>query len=298
MFKSKKQEDINKEDVVKDAAQETGSQENVSKEEAASEQDAAEENKGEAEGEEPAQEQPQPTAEEQLTAKLAEANDKYIRLAAEFDNYRRRVAKEKLDLISTAGEDVIKGLLPVLDDCERALQVLNSSTDTEAAKAAKEGTELIYNKLMGYLKSKGLAPIEAVGKELDTDFHEAVAQFPVQVTGEFPCGGGFAAAVETGEHDDRGFAGEGQFRCTAAQQCDQLIVDDLDHLLPGGDAADDFAALALFFDFFDKFVCDLQIDIRLQKGDPDLLHGICDIRFGQRTLPAQTFEDCVELVTQ
>lgn len=180
MFKSKKQEDINKEEVVKDAAQETGSQENVTKEEAASEQDAAEENKGEAEGEEPAQEQPQPTVEEQLTAKLAEANDKYIRLAAEFDNYRRRVAKEKLDLISTAGEDVIKGLLPVLDDCERALQVLNSSTDTEAAKAAKEGTELIYNKLMGYLKSKGLAPIEAVGKELDTDFHEAVAQFPVQ----------------------------------------------------------------------------------------------------------------------
>ena len=115
MFKSKKQEDINKEEVVKDAAQETGSQENVTKEEAASEQDAAEENKGEAEGEEPAQEQPQPTAEEQLTAKLAEANDKYIRLAAEFDNYRRRVAKEKLDLISTAGEDVIKGLLPVLD---------------------------------------------------------------------------------------------------------------------------------------------------------------------------------------
>jgi molecular chaperone GrpE len=101
-------------------------------------------------------------------------------LAAEFDNYRRRVAKEKLDLISTAGEDVIKGLLPVLDDCERALQVLDASTDSEAAKAAKEGTELIYNKLMGYLKSKGLAPIEAVGKELDTDFHEAVAQFPVQ----------------------------------------------------------------------------------------------------------------------
>lgn len=180
MFKSKKQEDINKEDVVKDAAQEAGSQENVSKEETAVGQDAAEESKGDAEEGETAQEQQQPSVEEQLTAKLAEANDKYIRLAAEFDNYRRRVAKEKLDLISTAGEDVIKGLLPVLDDCERALQVLNSSTDTEAAKAAKEGTELIYNKLMGYLKSKGLAPIEAVGKELDTDFHEAVAQFPVQ----------------------------------------------------------------------------------------------------------------------
>jgi molecular chaperone GrpE len=184
MFKSKKQEEVNKEAEVKGAQQEAGAQENVNAETNAAEQDgnqveADANGEGQQENGEQGQ-QPQPTAEEQLTAKLAETNDKYIRLAAEFDNYRRRVAKEKLDLISTAGEDVIKGLLPVLDDCERALQVLDASTDSEAAKAAKEGTELIYNKLMGYLKSKGLAPIEAVGKELDTDFHEAVAQFPVQ----------------------------------------------------------------------------------------------------------------------
>ena len=177
MFKGKKQEETNKEEVVKDAQQEAGAQNDASKAEGAA---TAEKEAGESE--EAAQEEAkaEPTVEEQLTAKLAESNDKYIRLAAEFDNYRRRVAKEKLDLISTAGEDVIKGLLPVLDDCERALQVLNSSTDSEASQAAKEGTELIYNKLMGYLKSKGLAPIEAIGKELDTDFHEAVAQFPVQ----------------------------------------------------------------------------------------------------------------------
>ena len=184
MFKSKKQEEVNKEAEVKGAQQEAGAQENVNAEINAAEQDGNQveaDANGEGQQENGEQDQqPQPTAEEQLTAKLAETNDKYIRLAAEFDNYRRRVAKEKLDLISTAGEDVIKGLLPVLDDCERALQVLNASTDSEAAKAAKEGTELIYNKLMGYLKSKGLAPIEAVGKELDTDFHEAVAQFPVQ----------------------------------------------------------------------------------------------------------------------
>ncbi|MBO7268722.1 MAG: nucleotide exchange factor GrpE [Bacteroidales bacterium] len=165
---------------MKGAQQEAGAQENVNAETNAAEQEAVAEGAEGIEQEEAAQEQPQPTLEEKLTAKLAETNDKYIRLAAEFDNYRRRVAKEKLDLISTAGEDVIKGLLPVLDDCERALQVLNASDDSEAAKAAKEGTELIYNKLMGYLKSKGLAPIEAIGKELDTDFHEAVAQFPVQ----------------------------------------------------------------------------------------------------------------------
>ena len=183
MFKSKKQEEANKEAEVKNAQQEAGAQENVNAEANAAAEDGtegAEKTEGADQEKEQQNEQPQPTVEEQLTAKLAETNDKYIRLAAEFDNYRRRVAKEKLDLISTAGEDVIKGLLPVLDDCERALQVLNASTDSEAAKAAKEGTELIYNKLMGYLKSKGLAPIEAVGKELDTDFHEAVAQFPVQ----------------------------------------------------------------------------------------------------------------------
>ena len=183
MFKSKKQEETIKEEELKNAQQEAGAQENADAQENESKEGAQVEDTKEGESgkeQETQQEQPQKSVEEQLTEKLAETNDKYVRLMAEFDNYRRRVAKEKLDLISTAGEDVIKGLLPVLDDCERALQVLNAATDTEAAKAAKEGTELIYNKLMAYLKSKGLAPIEAVGKELDTDFHEAVAQFPVQ----------------------------------------------------------------------------------------------------------------------
>lgn len=112
-----------------------------------------------------------------LEARVAEVNDKYIRLAAEFDNYRRRTARERLDLIATAGEDIIKGMLPVLDDCERALHVLRES---EADKAAIEGTELIYNKLMTFLKGRGLSVVEALGKELDTDYHEAVAQLPVQ----------------------------------------------------------------------------------------------------------------------
>ena len=183
MFKSKKQEETIKEEEMKNAQQEAGAQENANANENEAKDSAQAEETKEGESgqqQEAQQEQPQKSVEEQLTEKLADTNDKYVRLMAEFDNYRRRVAKEKLDLISTAGEDVIKGLLPVLDDCERALQVLNAATDTEAAKAAKEGTELIYNKLMAYLKSKGLAPIEAVGKELDTDFHEAVAQFPVQ----------------------------------------------------------------------------------------------------------------------
>ena len=112
----------------------------------------------------------------ELEEKVAKDKDDYIRLMAEFDNYRRRTSQEKLELVSTASTETIKGLLPVLDDCERALAVLKESKDSEAAK---EGTELIYNKLMSYLKSKGLAVIDAAGQPFDTDLHEAVAQFPV-----------------------------------------------------------------------------------------------------------------------
>jgi molecular chaperone GrpE len=112
----------------------------------------------------------------ELEEKAAKDKDDYIRLMAEFDNYRRRTSQEKLELVSVASMDTIKGLLPVLDDCERALKVLLESDDSDAAK---EGTELIYTKLMGYLKSKGLAVIEALGQPFDTDLHEAVAQFPV-----------------------------------------------------------------------------------------------------------------------
>ena len=113
----------------------------------------------------------------ELEEKTAKDKDDYIRLMAEFDNYRRRTSQEKLDLISSASTETIKGMLPVLDDCERALKVLLESNDSDAAK---EGTELIYSKLMSYLKSKGLAVIEAFGQPFDTDMHEAVAQFPVQ----------------------------------------------------------------------------------------------------------------------
>ena len=113
----------------------------------------------------------------ELEAKTAKDKDDYIRLMAEFDNFRRRTSQEKLELVSMASTDTIKGLLPVLDDCERALAVLKESKDSEAAK---EGTELIYHKLMAYLNSKGLAVIEAKDQAFDTDLHEAVAQFPVQ----------------------------------------------------------------------------------------------------------------------
>ena len=118
---------------------------------------------------------------EKAREEAGEARDQYLRLQAEWDNYRRRTAKERLELIDNAGRDILTGFLPVLDDCQRALRVLRES---EAAEAAIEGTELIYNKLMGYLKQRGVERIEALGAAFDTDFHEAVAQFPVEDPGK------------------------------------------------------------------------------------------------------------------
>ena len=115
------------------------------------------------------------TSEQSKDEQIATLNDKYIRLAAEFDNYRRRTLKERQELIFTAGEDIITGILPVLDDFERAMDLLSK---TDGHHTALEGTELIYNKLNSYLSSKGLKVIEAKGAELDTDFHEAIAQIP------------------------------------------------------------------------------------------------------------------------
>ncbi|MDR2801971.1 MAG: nucleotide exchange factor GrpE [Prevotellaceae bacterium] len=110
-----------------------------------------------------------PTIEE----KLADAEDNYLRLAAEFDNYRKRMAKERLELLVTAASDVIAGLLTVLDDFERALDALQPVASPET-----EGVKLIYGKLYAYLQSKGLQRIEALGAVMDTDLHEAIANVP------------------------------------------------------------------------------------------------------------------------
>ena len=101
--------------------------------------------------------------------------DKYLRLSAEFDNYRKRTLKEKMDLISSGGEGVMKALLPTLDDVDRAIKATETATDVDAIR---EGISLISLKLNEALKNKGLVEIEAVGLPLDTDFHEAIAKFP------------------------------------------------------------------------------------------------------------------------
>jgi molecular chaperone GrpE len=100
--------------------------------------------------------------------------DKYLRLSAEFDNYRKRTLKEKADILAFGAKDVIKAMLPVLDDMDRALDAMGKTDDVEAIRS---GVELISQKMNDMLKAQGLKEIEAIGRELDTDFHEAVAKF-------------------------------------------------------------------------------------------------------------------------
>ncbi len=110
-----------------------------------------------------------------LQKKLDEANDKYLRLYSEFDNFRKRALKERIELSKTASEQVIIDLLTILDDFERAIV---SFENVEAVEPVKEGTVLIYNKFRNNLVQKGLSEIEAKGSTFDTDYHEAVANVP------------------------------------------------------------------------------------------------------------------------
>jgi len=112
---------------------------------------------------------------EKLQDELAQQKDKYLRLFADFDNFKRRNAKERIELISTAGKEVITSLLDVLDDSERAEKVLDKSTDLEAVK---EGVKLVFQKLRTQLEQKGLKPMASIGKEFNADLHEAITEIP------------------------------------------------------------------------------------------------------------------------
>lgn len=121
----------------------------------------------------------EPVAEESVVAKLeaelADQKDKYLRLMAEFDNFRRRTAKERLELIQTAGKDVIVSLLDVLDDCDRAEKQLQG---TEDIAAQKEGVMLVFNKLRNNLQQKGVKVMETINTDFDVEKHEAITEIP------------------------------------------------------------------------------------------------------------------------
>ena len=156
--------------------------ENINEEELMSEATQDEATENEEIQEEDVQDSAAPTEEEKLAQELEEANkvieeqkDKYLRLSAEFDNYRKRTMKEKAELILNGAEKTISSILPIVDDFERALKNMGTATDVAAVK---EGVELIYNKFMSVLGQDGVKVIETKEKPLDTDFHEAIAVIP------------------------------------------------------------------------------------------------------------------------
>ncbi len=119
--------------------------------------------------------EPEAPEEPTIEEKMAVVEDKYLRLVAEFDNFRKRTAKERMELLSIANEDLLKGMLPVLDDMERAVKAMQTADD---AGAIREGVTLIQDKLVKYLESRGLKQFDATGATLNTDEHDAVTKFP------------------------------------------------------------------------------------------------------------------------
>ena len=118
---------------------------------------------------------PELSAEEKLQGEVQQLNDKYLRLYAEFDNYKRRTQKERVELLQTAGKDVIVSLLPVLDDFDRALKAMETAADVAPVK---EGILLVSTKLKNTLAQKGLKDVESISQPFNTDFHEAITNIP------------------------------------------------------------------------------------------------------------------------
>lgn len=115
------------------------------------------------------------SVEEQLQIKINELNDRYVRLSAEFDNYRKRTQKEKIETIKNAGEDIFKEMLPIIDDFERGLAHMDTMTDVEALR---EGVALIYKKFTEFLNKRGVSAVDAKGMNFDVDVMEAIAKMP------------------------------------------------------------------------------------------------------------------------
>jgi len=115
------------------------------------------------------------TPEEKAKLELAELKDKYLRLYADFENFRRRTARERMELIGTANADTMKNILSVVDDFERAIKSFDTTTEV---KPLKEGVDLIYHKLFKTLESQGLKPMKTLGLPFDAELHESIAQYP------------------------------------------------------------------------------------------------------------------------
>lgn len=155
--------------------QEQVKEEELQQEETQTEAQNAEVESQNAEEEQPAKEETPEDKIASLQAELEKSQKEYLFLMAEFDNYRKRTVKEKAELIKNGGEKAMLGLLPVIDDFERAIDAIDKSSDVEGLK---EGVDLIYNKFMKYLESQQVKPMESTGTDFDADIYEAVTTFP------------------------------------------------------------------------------------------------------------------------
>ena len=155
--------------------QEQVKEEELQQEETQTEAQNAEVESQNAEEEQPAKEETPEDKIAALQAELEKSQKEYLFLMAEFDNYRKRTVKEKAELIKNGGEKAMLGLIPVIDDFERAIDAIDKSSDVEGLK---EGVDLIYNKFMKYLESQQVKPMESTGTDFDADIYEAVTTFP------------------------------------------------------------------------------------------------------------------------
>lgn len=155
--------------------QEQVKEEELQQEETQTEAQNAEVESQNAEEEQPAKEETPEDKIAALQAELEKSQKEYLFLMAEFDNYRKRTVKEKAELIKNGGEKAMLGLLPVIDDFERAIDAIDKSSDVDSLK---EGVDLIYNKFMKYLESQQVKPMESTGTDFDADVYEAVTTFP------------------------------------------------------------------------------------------------------------------------
>lgn len=155
--------------------QEQVKEEELQQEETQTEAQNAEVESQNAETEQPAKEETPEDKIAALQAELEKSQKEYLFLMAEFDNYRKRTVKEKAELIKNGGEKAMLGLLPVIDDFERAIDAIDKSSDVESLK---EGVDLIYNKFMKYLESQQVKPMESTGTDFDAEVYEAVTTFP------------------------------------------------------------------------------------------------------------------------
>ncbi|MBS3807827.1 MAG: nucleotide exchange factor GrpE [Bacteroidales bacterium] len=173
---SDNQQDTAQEKEETSAQQQENNQEQVKEEQAEEAQEEKKEGmeKGKKE-EKKKKKDKEKAAEKSDKEKLAELQDRYLRLQAEYDNYRKRTLKEKMELTRSAGEDILKGLLPVMDDFERAIQSIDEAEDAEALK---DGVHLIFGKFKEFLKQQGITEMESQDQEFDTDKHEAISKVP------------------------------------------------------------------------------------------------------------------------